>query len=605
MTELDLLKAMPVAVYVTDANGRITFYNDAAADLWGRRPEIGSARWHECIRLFFSDGRPMRLDESPMAVTLREGRACLGREVVAERPDGSRVAFVPFPSPLKDATGRVVGGINLLIDISARKQMELDSARLAAIVASSEDAIVSKTLEGVVTSWNAGATRIFGYEPEEMIGQSIKRIIPPELQDEEDDILARLRRGERIEHFDTVRLARDGRRVDISVTISPIRDNAGNIVGASKVGRDIGERKRHEEMQRLLFDELNHRVKNTLATVQAIASQSLRRTATPAEFVASFNGRVQALARAHDLLVQGKMRGTTLRELLREQVALGSAEDARIAMSGPDVMLGPRIAVQVALVVHELATNARKYGALAVPAGRISILWSIEAEPERSLLLHWLETGLAGVDAPRAKGFGMTLIERSLAANGGEAVVHYAAEGLRCRITLPLGEELLPSDRRESLSGAAEQTVSTQPGSQANTLRGRRVLLIEDEPLVALDMESELMSLGLDVVGPASNVAAASRLIDEGGFEVALLDANLHGQSVEQVAGALAVRRVPFAFATGYGREGLPPRFADRPMLAKPFDRERLARMLLDLLAEGGAVDVAEHRVVPLRQRPL
>jgi PAS domain S-box-containing protein len=219
----------------------------------------------------------MRHDECPMAVALREGRPCLGREAIAERPDGSRVPFMPFPSPLTDADGRVTGGINLLVDISERRQAQIDAARLAAIVSSSEDAIVSKTLEGVVTSWNGGAERIFGYAPEEMIGQSIKRIIPPELQAEEDEILARLRQGERIEHFDTVRLAKDGRRIDISLAISPIRDGVGNIVGASKVARDVSERKRHEEMQRLLFDELNHRVKNT-ATSCASRWRSARST---------------------------------------------------------------------------------------------------------------------------------------------------------------------------------------------------------------------------------------------------------------------------------------------------------------------------------------
>ena len=323
-----------------------------------------------------------------------------------------------------------------------RKHSEIEAARLAAIVSSSDDAIVSKTLRGVVTSWNAGAARMFGYAPEEMIGQSIKRIIPPELQDEEDDILAKLRRGERVEHFDTVRLAKDGRRVDISLTVSPIQDAAGNIVGASKVARDIGERKRHEEMQRVL-NELDHRVKNMLAIIQAIASMSLRNSVTPRDFVASFNGRVQALSGAHDLLVQRKMRGAMLRELLfellREQVALGSAEDARITISGPDVMLGAGIAVQVALVLHELGTNARKYGALSAPAGRLSIAWRVEGQ--RELLLSWQETGVPLAKASGAAGLGMTLIKRSLAAQGGEAAVRYEADGLICEIRLPLGED--------------------------------------------------------------------------------------------------------------------------------------------------------------------
>src|SRR5690606_16518016 len=133
-----------------------------------------------------------------------------------------------------------------------------------------------KTLDGRVTSWNAGAQRIFGYTAEEMIGQSVLRLIPPELRSEEEDMLSRLKNGERIEHFDTIRVTKDGRRIHVSLTVSPLRDRSGQIVGASKIARDVTERKQAEDMQRLLFNELNHRVKNMLAAIQAIASQSLR-----------------------------------------------------------------------------------------------------------------------------------------------------------------------------------------------------------------------------------------------------------------------------------------------------------------------------------------
>src|SRR3546814_3412713 len=215
----------------------------------------------------------MRHDECPMAVTLREGRAAQGSEAVAERPDGTRVPFAPYPSLLRNASGRVIGAINLLIDLTDRDHAEIGLARLAAIVAFSDDAIISKTLQGRITSWNAGAVRIFGYEADEIVGQPITRIIPPELRGEEEEILAKLQRGERIDHFDTVRIAKDGRRVDISLTVSPLRDRTGKVVGASKVARDISERKQNEQLQRLLLDELNHRVKNTLAMIQAIAAQ--------------------------------------------------------------------------------------------------------------------------------------------------------------------------------------------------------------------------------------------------------------------------------------------------------------------------------------------
>ena len=402
----DLLQALPVAVYATDAEGRIIFYNEAAAELWGHRPELGTDQWCGSWRLYWPDGRPMLHDECPMAVTLKEGREVRGAEAVAERPDGTRINFAPYPSLLRDEQGRVTGAINLLIDLTDRKRRELESARLAAIVSSSDDAIVSKTLDGRITTWNAGAARIFGYSAEEMIGEPITRIIPPELHREEADILMRLRRGERIEHYDTVRVAKDGRRVNISLTVSPLLDSAGNVVGASKVARDITERKQSQELQELLLEELNHRVKNTLATIQAIAGQSLRRAKTPEEFVSSFNGRVQALSRAHDLLVEGKMKGAAIADIVREQVLLGVTPDERIASSGPVVFLEARAAVQLALVLHELATNARKYGALSVRTGRLSIVWSVEEYPRHELHVEWKELGFRRSGPPRRTDLG-------------------------------------------------------------------------------------------------------------------------------------------------------------------------------------------------------
>lgn len=596
ISETPVLDALPVALYVTDAEGRITFYNDAAAEFWGHRPELGTAQWCGSWRLFWPDGRPMRHDECPMAVALKEGRTVLGTEAIAERPDGTKVPFAPYPTPLKDNSGRVIGAVNLLVDISARKEAELAGLRLAAIVSSSDDAIVSKTLEGTVTSWNVGATRIFGYEPDEMIGRSIKRIVPPELQSEEDEILAKLGRGERVEHFDTVRVAKDGRRIAVSLTISPIRDGSGRIVGASKIARDITERRRGEELQRLLFDELNHRVKNTLASIQAIASQSMRKATRPKDFVSSFNGRVQALARAHDLLVQGKMRGITLNGLISEQVVLGSADGMRVSYSGPDLTLESRVAIQLALVLHELATNARKYGALSIPSGQLSIGWKLNTGAGRELAITWTESGVPNVKAPRTRGFGSTLIERSIEANQGAMAIHYGNDGIICEIRLPLREESFESDISDAATGW-QRLEANAPEKPSAGLNGKRVLLVEDEPLVAMEMESELTSLGLEVIGPAMNIEKAKRMIAENAVDIALVDANLGGRSAEEIAACLTRRGIPFAFATGYGREGLPEQFRNAALLAKPFDLGRLMEIVSDLLSrrEGSS------RVVSMR----
>jgi PAS domain S-box-containing protein len=591
----DLLQALPVAVYTTDSDGRITFYNDAAAEFWGQRPELGSAQWCGSWRLYWPDGTPLPHDQCPMATTLREQREVRGVEAVAERPDGTRVPFMPYPTLLRDKRGRVTGAINLLIDISGSKHAQLESVRLAAIVSSSDDAIISKTLEGRVTSWNAAATRIFGYEPEEMIGESIIRIIPPELRQQEVEILAKLRRGERIEHFDTVRLTKDGRRLDLSLTVSPLRDSTGTVIGASKVARDVTDRKRSEELQRLLFDELNHRVKNTLATIQAIASQSLLRAATPREFVASFNGRVQALSRAHDLLVQGQMRGADVTQIVREQVVLGFSDGMRVTSSGPFLMLGSQVAMQLALILHELATNARKYGALSVAAGRLAIGWTVEMGESRRLLFEWRESGVPNVTAPSSHGFGTILIERTLKAHGGEATMRYGEDGVICQISLPLPE----TDQPRDLFAAApieRGAPKVMPNADANSLHGRRILLVEDEPLVAMEIESQLQEVGCEIIGPAGTVESAAKLIAAGGFDAALLDANLAGRPVDELAAALTKKGIPFSFATGYGREALPLGFREAVVLTKPFGPNQLIAVIRTLLN----APVVQGDVVPM-----
>src|SRR5437762_6839932 len=228
-----LLDVLPAAIYTTDAAGRITYYTQAAADLAGREPRLGTDEWCVSWRLYSMDGRPMRHDECPMAVALKENRAVRGAEAILERPDGTRIPFAPYPTPLRDASGKLIGAVNMLVDIRERQEANDARAYLGAIVESSDDAIVSKTLEGVVTSWNRGAEAIFGYTAEEMIGQPITRLFPPDRLEEENLILNRIKRGERVEHFETVRRRKDGCSIEVSVTISPARDVSGRIAGAA------------------------------------------------------------------------------------------------------------------------------------------------------------------------------------------------------------------------------------------------------------------------------------------------------------------------------------------------------------------------------------
>jgi PAS domain S-box-containing protein len=262
-----VLDGLPAAIYTTDAAGRVTYFNQAAADLAGRQPELGTDEWCVTWRLYRPDGTHLPHDQCPMAVALKENRPVRGVEAILERPDGTRIPFIPYPTPLRDAAGELVGAVNMLVDISERKVAENARAYLAAIVESSDDAIISKDLNGVVTSWNRGAEAIFGYRAEEMIGRHISVLFPPDRLAEEDDILARLRRGERVDHFETVRRRKDGRDIDVSLTISPVRDDAGRVVGVSKIARDITEKKRAEAALRDLNESLEQRVAERMCEV--------------------------------------------------------------------------------------------------------------------------------------------------------------------------------------------------------------------------------------------------------------------------------------------------------------------------------------------------
>lgn len=587
----DLLETLTVAIYMTDSQGRLTSYNSAAASLWKFRPALGS-HWFSLWTLYWPDGRRMSHDESPVAAVLK-GQTVRAIETIAERSDGSRVPLIAYPTGLKDSDGNITGAVNVLVETSDRQQTDNGavSAWLSAIVMSSDDAIVGKTLDGRITSWNAGATRIFGYEPAEAIGRSITIIIPPELRGEAEEVLARLRRGEHIEHFDTVRVAKDGRLVNISLTVSPVRDASGTIIGASKIARDITERKENEELQRLLFDELSHRVKNTLAAIQSIATQSLEAASTPQQFVTSFNGRIRALARAHDLLVERKMTGACVMEIVREQVLIGTADDERIVCSGPPVMVDAAVATQLALVLHELATNARKYGALSGMGGKLSVSWKVSS-CDSEIELHWRESRVQNVVAPISRGFGTKLIERTLRSCGGEAVMRYDPGGLTCELRLPLQGRVRRSygaiqSRNAAFHRATENQIGPPSATHAEpSLRGKRVLIVEDEPLIAMEIESGLERVGCEVLGPAGTIELAKRLLAGGRVDAALLDANLNGRPVDELAAALVRNNIPFAFATGYGRDSLPAAFRDAVLLAKPFSADRLIAVVQDLLRQ-------------------
>jgi PAS domain S-box-containing protein len=306
---------------------------------------------------------------------MSRGRCAAGvsvreQEVHIERPDGSRgIALVDIEA-LKDTDGNIVGAVNCFQDITERKRSEETALALAAIVESSNDAIVSKDPDGIITSWNGGAERIFGYLADEIVGKSIAILTPPDFQKEEEAIIERIRRGQRIEHYETVRQRKDRSLIDVSLTVSPIRNAQGKIIGASKIARDITERKRSEAQIVNLAREAEHRTKNILSTVQATVRRS--HSDTSDDLKRLIEGRISALGKVHTLFVESRWAGAELHRLVMQELSAYSGDgEARVQIDGPSVMLEPSAAQTVAIFLHELATNAAKYGSLSAAGGRV------------------------------------------------------------------------------------------------------------------------------------------------------------------------------------------------------------------------------------------
>ena len=308
--------------------------------------------------------------------------------------------------------------------------------RIASIVESSVDAIISKDLNGVITSWNNGAERIFGYTAEEAVGKPITILIPPDRLHEEHSILERIRRGARVEPYETVRTRKDGSPVDISLTVSPVKNAEGKIIGASKIARDITERKNAEAQITVLAREAEHRVKNVLASVQAAVH--LSHSDTPEGLKHTIEGRIQALANVHRLFVESRWAGAELHSVVEEELSAycGNGE-GRARIDGPKLLMRPDIAQAVAVALHELATNAAKYGALSVAEGHVQVEWSRASDGR--LVLRWTETGGPPGKPPTRQGFGTRVMDSMIRGQlKGEMRFDWREEGLTCEIILPV-----------------------------------------------------------------------------------------------------------------------------------------------------------------------
>jgi PAS domain S-box-containing protein len=427
LASLLTLSLEPMLVWRLD--GPIEFWNTGAERLYGFVSDEAVGRSsHDLLQtkfpVEFSEVHSQLQNEHYWSGELRH--ICKGgREVIVD----SRMQL------LDDGTVLEVNR-----DITERKQLEAAIREseprmrfLASTVENSDDAIVSKSLDGIITSWSKGAERVFGYAAEEAIGQPITIVIPKDRQNEEREILTHIRRGEGV-HFETVRQRKQGGLIAVSITVSPVKNAEGKIIGASKIARDITEQKRNQEQIVTLAREAEHRSKNLLAIVQAAVH--LSQSDTPQGLKSAIEGRIQALANVHSLFAQSRWIGAELSTIATQELApylQGSVSRARI--EGPQVLLEPGTAQAIAVVLHELATNAAKYGALSGVEGQVTLDWSQAADG--LLTLHWTEEGGPPVKAPARHGFGGRVIERMIGGLKGKAHFDWRPEGIVCEIIIP------------------------------------------------------------------------------------------------------------------------------------------------------------------------
>ncbi len=453
-----LVELLPVGVCVCDRTGTVIRYNRAAAELWGRELQAGQpVKFGGAHKLYDILGDPIGEGPHPMAGVLENGQPVRNVEHIIERPDGSRIVVLVHMEAIRDQQGEIVGALNCFKDITEHRLLQAHAGdserRLASIVESSSDAIIGMTLNGIITTWNRGAAELFGHTAGEIVGRPVSVLIPGDRLPEEKATIDRISRGERVEPYETKRRRKDGSLVDVSLTVSPIRDAARNIIGASKIARDITERRRAEERQRVLLLEMNHRIKNLFTMAGAVVSLSARSATDPQQFARTVQERLAALAQAHNLVLSPRIEeGTSaapqpvsLHALLRGLTAPyadGAAE--RLRLEGDDVIVNAAVVPGLALTIHELTTNAAKYGALSNPGGYIAVETQVIADV---LHLTWMEQGGPAIErAPTVEGFGTQLSNSTVEGElGGTLQRHWLPLGLVCEIAIPLERITVPT----------------------------------------------------------------------------------------------------------------------------------------------------------------
>jgi PAS domain S-box-containing protein len=540
-----LLDTLPAGAYLCDADGLITYFNDHAVEVWGRAPALNDSvdRFCGSFRLFAIDGRPLRHDECWMALALKNGQAYLGQEILIERPDGARRTVLAHASPLYGDAGQLAGAVNVLVDISDRNAAEQARAMLGAIVESSDDAIVSKTLDGIIQSWNSGAERLFGFRADEAIGRPITIIIPPERLHEEQDILSRLCRGERIDHFETRRLAKDGRLLEISVTISPVRDSSGRIIGASKIARDISAQKNSEAalvaMKNALQDAdqrkdeflamLAHELRNPLAAIcnsLQLLSLDDSLSAPSAKVRDIMEQQTKLMMHLVDDLLDSSRISRGKIELKREPIDLASVVAGAVHTAKPFLeAAGHRFAaslpstpiildadgMRLSQVLGNLLCNAAKY---TPPSGQVWLtarrtLEGVEIsvrddgigiEPDK--LPHvfdmFMQANSSKSRSYSGLGLGLALAKKLVELHGGQIEGRSAGEKEGSEFIVRLPEALICTPTRPRASRAKITQVQSP----------RRILVVDDMRDAAFVLSALLQKLGHQVETARDAIAA-------------------------------------------------------------------------------------------------
>jgi PAS domain S-box-containing protein len=446
----DLLASLPIGVYTCDRNGFLVQYNRKAAELWGCSPVAGDSNSRYCgaFRRYAPEtGEP--LAESPMREVLRSGRPVRDREMIVERPDGSRVSILANVDPLFDDDGALIGGVNCFQDITALRRTAvqlLDQERwFRELLEALPAAVYTTDAKGKVTFYNRAAAELAGREPK--IGEDewcvSWRLYYPDgtpLPHDQCPMAQTLKRNEAIRGAEAIVERPDGTRIPMTPYPTPLRDSKGELIGAVNMLIDISERKNADARQKALINEVNHRVKNTLATVQALAGQTLRGSASK-EMRDTFEARLLALSSVHDHLARQQWEWAELENILKDVFAPYRGERGdRIRLGGSAVRLPPKVALTLAMVLHELATNAAHFGALSSALGTLTVTWrESEAGGRRALHLEWQEDGGPRVTQPAIEGFGLKLLERGIGKElNGESLIAFDNGGVRCIIDIPL-----------------------------------------------------------------------------------------------------------------------------------------------------------------------